>query len=898
MQISITCIKDMSEKMRKYPLFFVRKYHNSENEYAGLEWKSVDRDLEINFSAKSFGTIRSNYCLCIVDGIQIYYDAEGNPSQDRAVMFIHDVSINNENDCINVLNCCISRSSDNGDKYAFVELLWLLDKQDFRLDRLSNVINQYDKRTIPIILNILRRICRCLSLKKQKIIESLFHIFDERYDIYMPEFLAEAFRMFNVHADVEILNLFQIVDTILSQECSENQLESNNALLQLNSWLHSDEERLVDYDMLISLFPLVSWRYQLQIVKRYFHDVRMGNTTFRPDLIAQFKDNRFGALIRYRCAIMIPTEQIPLTIPLLCDSILTLYHSGGKAFQTFDGVLDFAMIHCDKTHPDIKINLERFLPTCEGGTIYNKGKFKGFVDWQLVQKMNESTLTDSSLLSCIRELLGKHGMKQEYYVCKYDGTKIEEEQLAKCMRWSKGVDGSSVCYERRQYENKWIVSIYREETIQILNSFLKEEVSQSDVNENFQNNKVRVELSMISLEKFRNYILSLPSNFERASENNFIIPSYRRSNQSYKLYLVEKFSDIIGMRIIPRKDVIVGSGDVFGFWKEETKTWMPEQYGNKNSQEYQAAIERCRKRESEELNSRVVESLKKEIGTNDFNGSYFEVPYDGDTLRRIVKKYYFNWPLEIGDDISRCEFLVSAKATTFKPCCSPTLSETTISAIDLPFFWCRGRECFHNSLEKQTLSETKDWRDYSMYHMIEIIGYPKIHATAAGNEPDDIIRNFIAVVNKAMQKFRRLKCRSCGHLMFARPDSGFNRYNYFSCVNPNCSEVNKTVYLNYCYKCKKGLIDSRDTKQCPNGWYICPTCLSCCDDSQYERQAQRYMLLNRPVPYRIQKMLGHGHNDKGMYFCPICGNIVDKSENEHGEKFMFCTFCHNKFSDN
>ena len=127
--------------------------------------------------------------------------------------------------------------------------------------------------------------------------------------------------------------------------------------------------------------------------------------------------------------------------------------------------------------------------------------------------------------------------------------------------------------------------------------------------------------------------------------------------------------------------------------------------------------------------------------------------------------------------------------------------------------------------------------------------------------------------------------------MFTDKSSGFNRYNFFSCINPNCTEANKPIYLNFCYRCKKGLIDSRDTKQCPNGWYICPTCFACCDDELYERQAQRYILSNRPVPDRINKMLGHGHNDKGEYFCPDCGIPVQTLKDEHGHEYRGCPSC-------
>ena len=132
--------------------------------------------------------------------------------------------------------------------------------------------------------------------------------------------------------------------------------------------------------------------------------------------------------------------------------------------------------------------------------------------------------------------------------------------------------------------------------------------------------------------------------------------------------------------------------------------------------------------------------------------------------------------------------------------------------------------------------------------------------------------------------------------MFTDKSSGFNRYNYYSCINPNCPEVNKPVYLNYCYKCKKGIIDSRDSKQCPNGWYICPTCASCCDDNQYERQAQRYILSNRPIPNRIKKMLGHGHNDKDEYFCPNCGNKLEITKDTCNKTIKKCPICHKSFS--
>ena len=151
--------------------------------------------------------------------------------------------------------------------------------------------------------------------------------------------------------------------------------------------------------------------------------------------------------------------------------------------------------------------------------------------------------------------------------------------------------------------------------------------------------------------------------------------------------------------------------------------------------------------------------MKKELKINEYNGEYFELNFDRQQLISLISRYYFKETLEDDDSDTRREFLTLSYTDNFKPYCAPTLSETNNPAIDLPFFWCRGKECFHNNLANQTLAEQNDWHHYSLYHMIEIIGFPKLHMTSGGYEPDNVVREFIAVTNKAMQKFKRLKCR-------------------------------------------------------------------------------------------------------------------------------------------
>lgn len=616
-------------------------------------------------------------------------------------------------------------------------------------------------------------------------------------------------------------------------------------------------------------------------------------------LLQQFVDNRFDNFIRYRYCTETPSDKVILTVQLLCDNIITLYNSNGGAFQTFDGILDFAMTHCDQVHPGINFDLKKIIPTCEHSAVYNTD-FKGFVDYQLIRKLNTSKLNDENLLSTIRSILDKYGRRLSYPICKYgNDKKIETTILEKCKNAfeEKATNGSSqqskiqcLGIGYKFYEDKWVVNVDDERT-EILKTFASSVSSLRKTDSIYY-----VDIQDVSVDKLRKYVISLPQKYQMVGEDEFLVPSYKE--ETYDLFLIKTLSEILRMRIVPQKGVLVGARfDVFGYWKEIYTTLSDDEKRNAKGEAYKKALSVFKEKESNEVCRRTVASLKKELKVNEYNGEYFELKYDRQQLVRLISRYYFKETLKDNDDDTRREFLTLSYTDNFKPYCAPTLSETNNPAIDLPFFWCRGKECFHNNLANQTLAEQNDWHHYSLYHMVEIIGFKKLHMTPGGYEPDNVVRGFIAVTNKAMQKFKRLKCRGCGHLMFTDKGSGFNRHNYYSCINPNCPEVRIPVYLSYCYKCKKGLIDSRDTKRCPNGWYICPTCLACCDDEQYERQAQRYRIINRPVPELIKRMLGHGHNDKGEYFCPNCGGPLEIVMDEHyGVERRGCPRCHKVFA--
>ena len=571
---------EVYEELRKYPLFFVKYYKDIRTDENGREydyslWKSVNSDYSISFPAQSFWNRKNGYCLCLAESATYVEkrDLHGKTYMDekQVNMVFHDVS-NSVQDYIICLNSCISRSQNKEDKYFFLEILWLLDKTFIDVNHLTEAIKKYDSKFIPCILNILRHIGYCLSMKKQNILKKVCTSLNGRYDVYTPQILTEAFQFIQKETDTDKKNLFQLIDEFFEDgfgiAYADKIDKTNNPLLQLVCWF-SNEKKLYDYNSLIQLFALVSEKTRLDIVKRYFHDVRCGNTTFDVHLLQQFVDNKFDDFIRYRYCIETPSEKVSLTVPLLCDNIITVYNSKGETFQTFDGILDFAITHCDQAHPDINFDLAGFIPTCEHSAVYNT-YFKGFIDYQLIRKLNTSKLSNENLLITIRSILDKYGQRLSYPICKYDkNKKIETTILEKCKSVfkDKTTNGSSQP-NRIQcpgigilYEEKWILK-EDDKITKILKTFIPSDSSLRNINSQYY-----VDIQDVSVAMLRKYVNSLPQKYKMIGEDEFLVPSYKE--ETYDLFLIKTLSEILRMRIVPQKGALVGLRfDVFGYWKE------------------------------------------------------------------------------------------------------------------------------------------------------------------------------------------------------------------------------------------------------------------------------------------------------------------------------------------
>lgn len=912
MRKTIKIAKNKYEELRKSSIFFLKFYDDEQYNYQGKKvdlskWCSIERDLNISFDAGNFSDRSLGYALCIIDKGEEEIDFKGDIIEDTINMTFHSATGDSIRDWIYIFNSFISRSKNTEDKFAFLELLWALDKLSWNKNIFTSIFANYSSQTIPFLLTSLQKYGKLLSYNKQLILRDFCAVYNFDYIIYNNNTIKQAYECIPVkkkqltlkrEVNYNTLNIYSIIDAIFEQKTFEDcdeQIVSSNSLLKIHAWFHN-ELPLDDYNILIYFYPFFSEDLKLLSIKRYFHDLRNRYINLNTSFLNELKGNKHDEISRCRYCIESPTEPIILTVSLLIDTLLTLERTKGKSFQTFDGVLDFAMTHCDIVHPVIDFKLERFIPTCDGGAVYNVSSFKGFIDYDLILKVKEEKITTDNLRNSLINIMDKYAERLRYPTCKFgDGSIIPAETFQHCIQkrvinkknelQSQQSEWQLECLTYLYYPDRWLI---KHENIENIKVFLK--------NENIQPSpKYNISLDMFSIDKLKAYIRNIPSNFKVLDDGEYLINSFKKSDieKNILLYLAYKYSDIKRMRIYPQNGALVGlSFDVFGFWKDIKGTLSQNILQNKESAEYKKAYDLYINMESKEVRQRCINSLKEELNADILRDSYIEIPYNKDILVKIINRFYHKGSFNEKDQVNQHEFLTQSVTNNhYVQLCAPQLSEQKNPAINLPYFWCRGKECFHNNLGTQTLQEESLWINYSLYHMAEIMGYQMLHKTEGGYEPEQAVWQFIAITNKVMQKFKQLKCRSCGHMLFTDKSSGFNRYNYYACINPMCPEKDKVIYLNFCFKCKIGLIDSRDTKQCPNDWYICPRCLACCNDEQYERQAQRYILTKRPIPLRIQEKMGHGHNNKNEYFCPHCGGEVIDIKDDHSNIRKICSGC-------
>lgn len=206
------------------------------------------------------------------------------------------------------------------------------------------------------------------------------------------------------------------------------------------------------------------------------------------------------------------------------------------------------------------------------------------------------------------------------------------------------------------------------------------------------------------------------------------------------------------------------------------------------------------------------------------------------------------------------------------------------------FWWCRNDACYKNN---EPSHDSESWEHYTALDFLKILTINTDEKLKNGGiVPKGIYYQFVSTLNRMEQLLEVLYCRSCDELLHPIETSNFAAYNTtrFACVNKTCEKHNHEVYLTHCLngRCMR-LIDSRDSKQCTNGMYICKHCTCCCSNQVYKRIANKLQSFGKSISsdlrYKIENKVGH--LDKREHFCYKCGILM---VNE-GEEVYECKTC-------
>lgn len=203
--------------------------------------------------------------------------------------------------------------------------------------------------------------------------------------------------------------------------------------------------------------------------------------------------------------------------------------------------------------------------------------------------------------------------------------------------------------------------------------------------------------------------------------------------------------------------------------------------------------------------------------------------------------------------------------------------------LGIPYWWCAGKACYSNCIQE---SEDKEWFNFKLIDFIRIfnLSIDEINRVGDHIQKSQFLK-LVGIINRAIGMVKKLKCDDCNHIIFPEHVSHLGASNFvrFSCVNNGCSN-NETIYLNHCLHSNcKNVIDSRISKKCSNGLYICNECGTCCSTEMFKRRLDKLERFsdqnNDSKHYVIQNLKEQifnnlGHYELVKYYCYKCADPI------------------------
>jgi cold shock CspA family protein/ferric iron reductase protein FhuF len=213
--------------------------------------------------------------------------------------------------------------------------------------------------------------------------------------------------------------------------------------------------------------------------------------------------------------------------------------------------------------------------------------------------------------------------------------------------------------------------------------------------------------------------------------------------------------------------------------------------------------------------------------------------------------------------------------------CEGRLSKNKDRMFNRDFWWCCNQPCFSNS---ETIHSAENWHEYTLLDFLNIFGFNLDDVNRSGDYIDKgKYYQFISTINRFNRLLERMYCEDCGDILFPVDDSHYAHYRVvrFHCENKECSQLHKEIYLHHCLNGKcNGIIDSRKSKKCPNGLYICSNveCGCCCSHDMMKRRMENLKYTGGYISEKLRHAVDNklGHLERGEHFCYKCGAFMNE----------------------
>lgn len=243
--------------------------------------------------------------------------------------------------------------------------------------------------------------------------------------------------------------------------------------------------------------------------------------------------------------------------------------------------------------------------------------------------------------------------------------------------------------------------------------------------------------------------------------------------------------------------------------------------------------------------------------------------------------------------------------------CEGRKSKKNHKQLNKEFWWCCNQECFQNSvvdhlsdnfeeskinIENRTeysyfsserQNETKEiWEYYTLLDFLHILNINVDEHNGLDFIKDGHYYKYLGHINAFNRLLEKLYCEECNNLLYPKNTSHFALYRdvRFYCIEDNCSKKGEEIYLNHClYGECKTVIDSRVSKRCRHGMFICHNCGTCCSEEFFKRRLDKLNLVGGYIhPDLIENVnRQNGHLEKKEYYCFKCTEMMTEIDDMH-----------------